>query len=175
LANDVRKEALNTPKLKREPSAAKVYSKEVASLDAKLNLALKNAPLERQAQVIAGRITYQRTRYKPDMEKEEKRKIENQALAEARARTGAGKKRIVVTQDEWNAIQAGAISNKKLRDILDNSDIEEIRKLATPKQKVLMTSAKKARADAMLAAGFTQKQVADQLGVSLTTLKEGLG
>lgn len=174
LANDVRKEVLRTPKLERSPSAAKIYHRQVQSLDAKLNTALKNAPLERQAQVIAGRIVQQKVRNRPDMEKEERRKIENQALAEARSRTGAGKKRIDIEPDEWDAIQAGAISNKKLTDILNNADLDKVRKLATPRHTQLMTSAKTARAKAMLAGGFTQRQVADALGVSLTTLKEGL-
>jgi len=174
LANSVRKEALATPKLERSSSAAKVYHKEVESLNSQLHLALLNAPLERQAQVIGNRIAYQKIRNKPEMEKEEKRKIENQALAEGRARTGAGKTRIKISPKEWEAIQHGAISNSKLTEILRHADIDEVRKLATPKQKKLMTSAKTARAQAMLAAGFTQRQVADALGVSLTTLKEGV-
>jgi len=174
LANEVRKESLRTPNLVRNPSAARTYAKQVASLDVQLNTALKNAPLERQAQVVANAIVKQKLRNKPDIEKEERRKIENQALAEARVRTGAGKKRIRVTQDEWDAIQAGAISNKKLNDILNNADLDEIKKLATPRTKVLMTTTKKARAKAMLASGATQAEVAQALGVSLTTLKEGL-
>ena len=37
-----------------------------------------------------------------------------------------------------------------------------------------MTSAKISRARQLLAAGYTQAQVAKDLGVSLTTLKEGI-
>jgi len=41
---------------------------------------------------------------------------------------------------------------------------------------VLMTTAKMDRAQAMLAGGqYTMQQVADQLGVSLSTLKRSLG
>ena len=123
---------------------------------------------------MASRIARQKLQGRHDLDKEEKKKIENQALAEARVRTGAGKKRIRITQDEWNAIQAGAISNKKLNDILKHADLDEVKKLATPRRKVLMSNVKVTRAKAMLASGFTQAQVAQALGVSLTTLKEGI-
>ena len=98
-----------------------------------------------------------------------------QALAEARARTGAGKQRIEITDSEWAAIQAGAISTNKLNQILANSDLEKVKQLATPKTKILMTPTKTARAKAMLNSGYTQAEVADALGVSLTTLKTSIG
>ena len=91
-----------------------------------------------------------------------------------RVRTGAYKHRIPITQSEWDAIQAGAISTDKLVKILNNTDIDRIRELATPRQHVLMDSSNTARAKGMLDRGYTQAEVAAQLGVSLTTLKEAL-
>jgi DNA-binding NarL/FixJ family response regulator len=113
------------------------------------------------------------------MDKDDLRKVQFRALAEARARTGAGKKRIgspgyEITPREWQAIQAGAISTKKLNDIIDNGDIDAIRRLATPRTKLVMTSTKRARADQMLADGYTLAEVADQLGVALSTLKSSV-
>ncbi len=90
-----------------------------------------------------------------------------------RTRTGAGKQRIEITQLEWDAIQAGAISNHKLTQILANADLESVRALATPRRDLLMTSAKTRRAQSMLASGYTRAEVADALGVSLTTLDTG--
>jgi hypothetical protein len=171
LANSARKEAIHTKTIPYNPSAKKVYHKEVDSLNAKLNVALKNAPLERQAQVIASRIVSQKRQANPGMDKADLKKIKNQALAEARSRTGAGKDRIKPTQIEWDAIQAGAISNHMLEQILQHGDAESIRQLAMPKFKPKMTSTKTARAKTMLAAGFTQAEVAQALGVSLSTLK----
>jgi uncharacterized protein YggU (UPF0235/DUF167 family) len=139
-----------------------------------LNIALKNAPLERQAQILADKVYSARRRDNPDMDDDEKKKIKNQALAEMRVRTGATKQRIDISPSEWDAIQAGAISNTKLIQILNNTDITKIRELATPHQHVLMDAGNKARAKTMLDRGFTQAEVAQQLGVSLTTLKEGL-
>jgi hypothetical protein len=174
LANAARKEQVATKNIPYNSSAKKVYANEVASLDAKLNTALKNAPLERQAQVVGNAIYKQRLATRPDMEKEEKRKVRNQALGEARARTGANKARITPTQAEWDAIQAGAISTNQLEKILRNANVDEIRKLATPRSQPKMDASTTARAKGMLARGYTQAEVAAHLGISLTTLKEGL-
>lgn len=173
LANEARRVAVNTEGTPYSPSAKIAYSKEVASLDAKLNVALRNAPLERQAQVVANAVYSQKRQSNPDMDPADVKKVKSQALAEARLRTGAHKQRIEITPAEWAAIQAGAISNNKLGQILNNADLDQVKQLATPKASTLMTEAKRQRATAMLASGYTQAEVADALGVSLTTLKSG--
>jgi ATP/maltotriose-dependent transcriptional regulator MalT len=171
LANTARKEAASTKSTPYSPSAKTAYKNEVATLDAKLNVALRNAPLERQAQVIGNAIFAQKKAANPDLESSEIKKLKAQALNEARNRTGAKKIRIEITDSEWAAIQAGAISSSKLNQILSNADLDQIKMLATPKTKVLMTSTKTQRALGMLASGYTQAEIADALGVSLTTLK----
>lgn len=175
LADTARKEAVNTKATSWSPSAKKVYAQEVADLEAKLNIALRNAPKERAAQVVGNAIVAQKMQANPDMEKSEIKKIKALALEEARIRTGASKTRITITDKEWDAIQAGAISNNKLEQILDNADTQRVRELATPRTSLLMTPAKQQRAAAMFANGYTQAEVADALGVSLTTLKNNLG
>jgi hypothetical protein len=45
-----------------------------------------------------------------------------------------------------------------------------VRKMATPKRQVLMTPTQTSRAQAMLRSGATRAEVANALGVSLTTL-----
>lgn len=175
LANEARKAAINTKTTPYSPSAKTAYQKEVSSLDAKLNLALRNRPLERQAQLLANTTYRAKLQANPDMDDDTKKKIKFQALAESRSRTGAQKQQIVITDSEWDAIQAGAITNHKLTEILKNSDLDRVKKLATPKVDVLMTSVKKQRAQSMIASGYTQAEIADALGVSLTTLKNTLG
>lgn len=172
LSNRARREAVNTPRASYSPSAKKVYSKEVESLNSQLNIALRNSPLERQAQVIANGIVRQKQAANPDMDETSLKKVKSTALNEARNRTGAKKRKIVITEKEWEAIQAGAISDSKLSSILANADLDVVRQLATPKRKVLMTSAKTSRANAMLASGYTRSEVAKALGVSLSTLDE---
>jgi DNA-binding NarL/FixJ family response regulator len=166
---------VNTKGLTYSESANKAYAKEAARLKAALNVALKNAPLERQAQVLANAWVRQKQDANPDMDKTQLKKIKYQALEEARTRTGARKERIEISDSEWDAIQAGAISPTMLDKILSNANLDRVRELATPKSKLLMTTAKKQRALSMAAAGFTQAEIADQLGVSLTTLKNSLG
>ena len=180
LANEARKELVNTENIKYDPSAKKVYAHEVASLDSKLNTALKNSPLERQAQVVANRIVAQKRRDDPSMEKDELRKVKGQALTEARLRTGAGKTRLgskdaPITDREWEAIQSGAISSHKLEKILTNADLDAIRERATPRVNPVMTDALMARAKQMLNSGYTLGDIADGLGVKLSTLSSSIG
>jgi len=174
LGNEARKEILATKPIPYSPEAKLKYAKQVERLDAKLNIALKNSPLERQAQIIANAVVRQKKLANPDMTKEEEKKLAALALEEARARTGAGKKRIEIDPDEWEAIQAGAISNNKLTQIISNADLDKLKELATPKTAITMSPANKSRAIAMLQRGYTQAEVAAQLGVSVSTLKRSL-
>lgn len=174
LANQARKAMVNTPSTAYSPSAKAAYSKEVASLNSKLKIALRNAPLERQAQLLANTVVSQKQQANPHMDSADLKKIKGQALTEARIRTGAAKQRIDITDDEWAAIQAGAISNNKLDQILNNSDPARVKELATPRANTVMTSAKKQRAQTMIASGYTQAEIAEALGVSVTTLKTTL-
>ena len=174
LANTARKEMLVTKDAEFSKSAERVYSKEVAELKSALLIAKKNAPLERQAQTLARNMVADKKKAYPSMDKQDIKRVENQAIAEARYRTGAGKQRIEITPAQWNAIQAGAIKKKMSSDILDNSDLDVVKKLATPRTQLLMSSSKKARASMMFEQGFTQAEVAQALGVSLTTLKTGM-
>lgn len=170
LANQARLDAINTPRATYSPSAKKTYAPQVTALNAKLDLAIRNRPLERQAQVLANAVVRAKKDENPNMDADTLRKVKFQALEAARNRTGAKKNRIQITDDEWNAIQAGAISDSKLSTILDNADMDTVRALATPRRPILMTSALTSRAKQMLASGYTRAEVADALGVSTTTL-----
>lgn len=176
LANEIRLETINVPNIQRNPSAAKVYKAEVDSLTSKLRLAERNAPLERQAQIFGNHVVRQKRLANPDMDNDTLKKVKGQALQEGRNRFGAGKQKIELTRLEWDAIQAGAISNSMLRDIINNADIDKVREFATPKPKpkYLVGSAEKARAKAMFASGATRAEVAAALGVSLSTLDEAI-
>lgn len=174
LGNEARLSLVNTKSIPYSPSAKKVYEKEVASLNSKLNLALRNAPLERQAQIVAGAIVKAKRDANPDMERSEVKKISGQALIEARSRIGAKKTLVEITDREWEAIQAGAISNERLSKIVDNTDLDRLKQLATPRQSTVMTSAKQAQARSLLSAGRTPSEVADILGVPLSTLNSSM-
>lgn len=174
LGNESRKEWLAVKETPYSKSSKAVYKDEVESLNAKLNDAEKNSPLERQAHVVAGRIMAQKRQANPDMTKEEVRKNTALALAEARLRTGSKKPLVDITTREWEAIQSGAISNNKLGRILNNTDLEKLRERATPRVNPVMTATITAQAKRMLASGATLSEVAERLGIAVSTLKSGV-
>lgn len=174
LADQARKQALHTGGLTYSPTAAKVHAADVSRLNAALNAALKNKPKERQAQLIAGTIVRARLAANPHMDPSDVKKIKGQALETARARVGAKKPQIEISDSEWKAIQAGAITSHKLSQILDNANSEQVRKLATPRAATVMTPSKLAIAKARLASGYTQAEVAESLGVPVSTLNSAL-
>lgn len=174
LANTSRKNALSTIPTPYSPSARQAYETEVSTLNAKLNIALKNKPVERQAQILANSVVTRKKQDNPDMDYDDIKKVRNQALAEARVRTGASKTMIDITEREWEAIQAGAVSPSKLTQILQNAKLEQIKELATPRSTISMTPTRISRARLMLAGGATLAEVAEALGVSTTTLSNAL-
>jgi DNA-binding NarL/FixJ family response regulator/biotin operon repressor len=174
LANESRKEAVSTKPIPYSKSAKTTYANEVASLNAKLNRAVKNAPRERQAQLLTQYQVGMKRQANPGMAAEDVKKIRTIALEENRIRTGAYKDRIDITAREWEAIQAGAISNSKLTKILANAKTDTVKKLAMPREQPKMTTTKTRQAEAMFKLGYTQQEIADHLHVSLTTLKDAI-
>lgn len=176
LANDARKTYLSTDNIKRDPEAAKRYSAEVESLDGKLRDAVRESPRERQAQLIANKVVQAKRKENPDLDKEHIKKLRVQALEGARAKTGAsqksrGDRNIQITPKEWEAIQAHAISNNKLMQILNNTDIDLVREYATPRTKNVIPASTKARIKSMLSVGYTQQEIAQACGVSVSSVK----
>ena len=172
LANRARLEYEKTPNLEYNSSAKKAYAKEVESLNSKLAIAQKNAPRERQALILANEIYESKLAANPQYKNvnEKKKKIRGQAITDARQRVGAGKQRIEITDNEWKAIQAGAITNNKLIQILNNTDTEKLKQRAMPKQTREVSSAKIARMKALAASGYSLKEIAEAVGVSPSTV-----
>ena len=172
LANRARKEALSATSVPYSPSARKAYAKEVASLETHYKQAQRNKPLERQAQLITDCVVKAKKRANPDLADDPDRlkKVKNQALREARERTGAKKSDFIITDREWEAIQAGAIHKTRLEAILSAADADRVRELALPKTDRKVNANTISRAKAMQASGKTQSEIADALGVSTTTV-----
>ena len=176
LANVARKISVNTPNVKYDPLARKQYASEVSALRAKINVARKNKPLERRAQLLANTTVEAKTQANPEMAAADLKKVKGQALEAARQRIGSNKEetRVTITDNEWTAIQAGAISNNMLNEILSMTDVDRVRELAMPRTEVGLTTSRKARAAAMYEAGRTQSEIADALGVSVSTIQNEL-
>lgn len=174
LANQARKDTLSieTPHVSKEAKAT--YAKEVSSLSAKLNVAKKNQPLERQALIIANYNYAEKVRANPDMDKDDKKKLRSQEMAGARLKTKSVSKneRIEITDKEWEAINANALPATTVSDILKNSNPDRVKELATPRAHSTMTPGKIARAKAMANSSYTIAEIAQALGVSASTVRK---
>lgn len=174
LANQARKEMVTTGRIPHSAAAKATYQKEVDSLSAKLNVALKNAPRERQAQTMANAIIKAKKADNPDMTKAEIKKAGQQALTKARNAVGARREPIKLTDREWEAIQAGAISETKLSQIINHVGADELRQRATPRATTALSPAKTGRIKALSSSGYTTAEIAEALGVSTSTVRKYL-
>lgn len=177
LANKARIEMVRTEKLKKDPTAAKNYKDVVAGLEAKLNDALKNKSLERHAQRMTTVDMQNKKSSNPDLKGEDYRKASQRSLTKNREEVGAVSRRersIKITDKEWEAIQAGAISNNKLKIILDNCDPDTLRERAMPKATNTLSQAQVNRIKLMANSNFTLEQIAQKMGKSPSTISKYL-
>ena len=176
LANKARLEASHIKGQKMNPAAKKLYAEEVKDLNDALAKAKENAPLERKAQMLAAKLFSMKKADNPDLafDKDKRKKVSAQCLEEARYRIGASKKNIEISDRQWEAIQAGAISNAKLEEILKNTDVDALKKRALPRESKGISSGKLATARMRLNNGYTAAEVANSLGVSVSTLYKAL-
>ena len=155
-------------------------------------LSLKNAPRERQAQILAGLTMKAHKENNPDMTAEEEKKYRNQALSGAREIVGASKYRfnglvsgaeegktrqkkgLEITEKEWKAIQSGAISDAMFSKIVANSDLNYIRRLASLRTTKSLSLAKINKIKAMSSSGYSLSEIADLMNLSATTVSKYL-
>lgn len=174
LANEARKAALFTEPDKYSPSAKKTYAVEVDSLNKKLYLAELNRPLERKAQLLMAQKLRAYLQENEDMTSDEIKKLRGRLIKESRAIVGAKKVPVEITDREWEAIQAHAVSYNTLTKILNNSDMDHIKQLSMPRTSPVMSEAKIARAKNMFNQGRTREEVAEALNVSVSTLQKAM-
>ena len=177
LANEARITSVNTGKLAYSPSAKKAYSQEVKSLADKLDTAMVNAPREREAQRRSNAEMSRKISENPSMKNEDIKKASQQALTRYREEVNSVSRRnrsIEITDKEWAAIQAGAISENKLIQILNNADADKLRERATPRTTTTLSTAKINKIKAMNNSNYTLKEIADALGVSTTIVNKYL-
>jgi hypothetical protein len=174
LANRARKEIVKINPTQYSESARKTYENEVASLKSKLSLAFRNKPLERQAQLLANKVINTKRKANPGIDAPDLKKIKGQALTEARRRVGSGKQKISILDREWEAIQAGAVSNNTLMQILLNTDLKKLKQRAMPHGTNVLSSVRRSRAKDLYNRGYTLSEIADAIGVSITTIETAL-
>lgn len=181
LANQARKEMASTGKIAYSANAKRIYQPEVKSLMEKLNTALLNAPRERQAQLKANAEVNAKIKKAKDegqeLKKEDIKKTSQRALTKYRDSVGSVSRRdrsIKITDKEWEAIQAGAISENYLKKILNNTDIDNLRERATPRATTTLSKAKISQIKAMSNSNYTLSEIAKKLGVSSSTVSKYL-
>lgn len=174
LARKARLESLRVGRQTYNPDAAKEFATEVAELDAALRQAISNSPKERMAQRMANAIYMAQKEANPDITYAEAKKVKTKAIIAVRERIGAKKDRIVITESQWAAIQAGAVSETKLKKIIQHSDSDALTKIALPKEEFAISEPKKARIRAMRAANKTLSDIADVLGISVSAVAANL-
>lgn len=174
MANKARLEYLKQPPFTYSPAAKKKYAKEVGELVAMLNDAKRNQPLERKASVIANARLKMIKDEHPDYDSDDLKKAGQRELKRVRTELGLTHKDIKITDRQWEAIQAKAISANRLSEIMRYSDLDRLRQLATPRKSDKLPTWSISRAKGMLELGYTNKEVADALGISVSTLDKNL-
>ena len=174
LGNQARKEFVSIELPKRDPAATKKYAAQVESLKVKLNNAKKTVPVERLAQLMAAEKIKKMRESGETHSASEWKKEKAKAVTRARQQLGASRYTIKIEDDEWEAIQANAVSPTTLKDIFAKTDLDALRKRAMPREKASLSDAKVARIKAYANAGRTQKEIADTLGISLSSVNDVL-
>ena len=180
LARKSRIEASNTDKIAYNRDAKKKYASEVESLKSKIEKAELNTARERAANRMAA-ATVKAKKDAANAKGEEIsgkdiKKAGQVALTKYRDELGSVSRKdrnIVLTDREWEAIQAGAVSENTLNRILRNSDADSLRQRAMPKETKELNQAKQNRIKAM-SASYTIAQIAEKLGVSTSTVTKYL-
>jgi len=174
LGDLARKESASIKMSPYNQSAKLAYAPEVASLNAKLDIAKANKPFERRVHTTGNKILRIRVEANPDMDASQIKKLRGQILATQRVRVGANKQPVPITQKEWDAIEAGAISTNLLQQILSNTNLDVVQSYAIPRTKTVMSDSKVARARIYQSQGRALSEIADALGVSVSTLSRAL-
>jgi DNA-binding CsgD family transcriptional regulator len=173
LANESRRLSVNSKGQAYNPESAVKYKSEVKDLEYKLNEALKRAPRERAALLSANAVIRTKIDNDPNLKPDRKKKLKAQALQAARENFNPNSKnKMPISDKEWEAIQAGAISNNKLSEILRFANPDRVRELATPRTTFEVSQSTTNRCKRLIANGASLSEAADSLGVSLSLVKQ---
>lgn len=176
LGNRARKAEVDTPNLAYSPENNKKYKDTVDSLEAGYRLCQLNKPLERKAQGITASQVKALTRAHPELKttpegKKELKKKKQKILSNARQTVGAKRNKIELTDKYVEAINKGAVSSSALSKMLLFMDEKEVRNKFIPKPSSNeLSAAKKSSIRAYANAGYTNAEIAKQLGVSESTV-----
>jgi len=177
LANDARKYSINTKESTVDPQAKVIYKEEVESIKAKLQDSRMNAPRERQAQILANQIVNAQKKANPSIttDKDKMKKLKTNALKEARASVGSGKKNreIHLTAKEWEAVDNHAVNSTTLKALMMNMDSDTLRKHMVPTApENSVPKSVQLQIKSMSSRGYTLAEISQFLDISKTTISK---
>lgn len=180
MANKARVEMSYAGKVAYNKDAKRKYQKEVDSLDEKLNKAELNTVRERTANRMAAATINAKKKAAEEagvkLKPKDVKKDSQRALSKYREEVGSVSRKdrnIQIDDNEWKAIQAGAISESKLKRILNNCDPDSLRQRAMPKTTSTLSPAKIGQIKAM-SSSYTIQQIADKFDLSTSTVSKYL-
>lgn len=174
MANNARKEMMATKGIQYDSEANKKYKAEEQSLKVKVNNAKKNHPRERKAQSVASikmkAVLEENPALKED--KEHLGKVKQQLLASARKSVGSTRPKFDISDREWEAIQAGAISSSFLNEMINYVGVDKLAARATPKSSSKgMSQADINKIHRLWESGsYSASEIAEAMGCSTSTV-----
>lgn len=171
LANEARKATLDLKPIVYSPQANRTYITEVDSLNKKYIELEKRKPVEAEALAEADTMIKGWYADNPGATSEQQGKTKQRLISYCRQKRGliGGENTLEITPKEWEAIQAGAISSTRLNKLLTRADMAVIQEYAMPRGHEL-TPTQKTRIRNMKASGASNAAIADELGISSTTV-----
>ena len=176
LGNEARKLRVNLENTQYSKEMAKKYAPEVSSINAKINKAMKNKPLERKVQAMADVKIAMLMQEHEEWDKADRKKHRARIVRECRQRMGTQSARPKLTEREWLAVKSGALTKNKINTLFSLMDVDDVREYATPKNYVSkLSNGEIAYAKSMINSGnYTTAEIADYFGVSVSTLNRAL-
>jgi transcriptional regulator with XRE-family HTH domain len=173
MANKARAEAVNIPTQKMDAHAKIALKAAVESLLAKVQLIVQAKPHERRAMTLANRIIDEAKLKDPNLKanKDKFKKYKGYAVSTARMRVKAERPAIHLSEDEWLAIETGAVSSNVINTILLALTGQEIRDRFMPHSGKEIPNNVKQRAKQLLLSGdYTYNEIASILGISVSSV-----
>ena len=174
LGNRSRRLLLATPKPRRDPEMTRKYQAEVDSLKVKLNEARKASVYEKQAQMLADTKFNALLAENPGMSADERKKYHGRCIVRARDELGFKKYEVKFTPREWEAVQHNAVSSSMFEELLRKADMDVVKELAMPRNREILSDSKVSRIKSYANSGYTQKEIADALGLTESQVNNAL-
>lgn len=176
LGNKARKIRVNLEGTKYDKSVAEAFAPEISSINAKINKAMKNKPLERKVQAMADVKIAMLMKDHPDWGKDDRKKHRARIVRECRQRMGTQSSRPKLTEREWLAVKNGGLTQNKIKQLFSLMDVDDVREYATPRNyESKLSKGEIAYAKAMINSGnYKTVEIADFFGISVSTLNRAL-